>query len=61
MYIYIQTAEQGSWINPRGRLESWPDLWTVGFYHPDGSWEPESDHVTEEAAASRVSYLNGNN
>lgn len=34
-------------------------IWTVGFYKPDGKWEPESDHSTPEAAAERVHYLNG--
>ncbi len=43
MYVYIRT----------------PELWTVGFYAPDGTWEPESDHVTSEEAAKRVAWLNG--
>lgn len=34
-------------------------LWTVGFYAPDGRWEPESDHGSPEEAAKRVRYLNG--
>ena len=36
-----------------------PLLRTVGFYRPDGKWEPESDHETDESAAARVAYLNG--
>lgn len=36
-----------------------PQLWTVGFYSPDGKWNPESDHNTTEQAAKRVAYLNG--
>lgn len=36
-----------------------PGLWTVGFYSPDGEWFSESDHDSIEAAAARVSYLNG--
>lgn len=47
MYVYIQTE---------GGLDQ---LWTVGFYRPDGRWEPESDHDTPESAAARVRYLNG--
>ena len=43
-YVYIQT-ESG--------------LWTVGFYRPDGSWEPESDYSDKEEAAKRVHWLNG--
>lgn len=40
-------------------IRSEPGLWTVGFYAPDGSWEPESDHGSTEEAAVRVAYLNG--
>jgi hypothetical protein len=35
------------------------DLYTVGFYDPDGEWHPESDHEDSEDAAQRVHYLNG--
>jgi hypothetical protein len=45
MYVY-QSFEKG--------------LWTVGFYRPDGKWEPESDHNSSEKAAKRVAWLNGN-
>jgi hypothetical protein len=34
-------------------------LWTVGFYDPNGKWVPESDHDSPEDAAKRVHYLNG--
>ena len=40
-------------------IESEPGLYTVGFYRPDGTWEPESDHRIREDAAKRVHYLNG--
>lgn len=43
-YVYIRSA---------------PGLWTVGFYHPEGAWLPESDHDNTGAAAERVAYLNG--
>lgn len=36
-----------------------PGLWTVGFYAPDDTWEPASDHGSIEEAAARVHYLNG--
>ncbi len=36
-----------------------PGLYTVGFYKPDGTWEPESDWCEKEEAAERVHYLNG--
>lgn len=35
------------------------DPYTVGFYKPDGAWEAESDHSTQEEAAKRVHFLNG--
>lgn len=44
MYVYVQSE---------------PGLWTVGFYQPDGRWEPESDHESKDKAAERVHYLNG--
>jgi len=36
-----------------------PNLWTVGFYDPQGLWYPESDHPTEKEAANRAIILNG--
>ncbi len=54
-YVYI--------ISERGCPH---DLYTVGFYDPDGTFHPESDHMTgktgkngKESAAARVAYLNG--
>lgn len=44
MYVYKKTEEQ---------------LWTVGFYAPNGKFEPESDHDNSEDAATRVAWLNG--
>lgn len=44
MYVYIQSEKQ---------------LWTVGFYSPDGKWNPETDHSNPEDAAKRVAWLNG--
>lgn len=35
------------------------DMWVVGYYRPDGKWEPESDQTDREQAAARVAYLNG--
>lgn len=40
-------------------IRSEPGVWTVGFYAPDGKWNPESDHNTAESAAERVAWLNG--
>jgi len=42
-------------------IKSEPNLWTVGFYNPDGKWQPESDHVSSDRAAKRVHYLNSGN
>ena len=44
MYVYIKSE---------------PNLFTVGFYKPDGKWEPEKDCPTREEAANRVAWLNG--
>lgn len=40
-------------------IKSEPQLYTVGFYRPNGKWEPESDYRSAEEAAQRVHYLNG--
>jgi len=40
-------------------VKSEGSLWTVGFYRPDGVFEPESDFASSEEAARRVRYLNG--
>ena len=34
-------------------------LWTVGYHDPQGQWEPDSDHRSEEAASARTHYING--
>lgn len=44
MYVYIQSE---------------PGLWTVGFYDPAGKWNAESDHNSQDDAATRVAWLNG--
>lgn len=46
MYVYIQSE---------------PNLWTVGFYTPDGKWHPEKDFSNPDEAAKRVAYLNNDN
>jgi len=38
-----------------------PNLWTVGFYDPNGNWNPDSDYSNRDDAADRVHYLNGGN
>lgn len=45
-YVYIQSEKN-------------PPLYTVGFYDPNGKWQPESDHTSPNEAAARVHYLNG--
>lgn len=40
-------------------VKSDTNLWTVGFYDPDGKWHPESDHSYEIDATDRVAELNG--
>ncbi|MBF6329790.1 hypothetical protein [Nocardia transvalensis] len=44
-----------SWVYMRTE----PQLWTVGFYTPDGEWKTDSDYGSREEAAERVSWLNG--
>lgn len=34
-------------------------LWTVGFYKPDGGWEPVADYDKREDALNRAAALNG--
>ena len=46
MYVYIQTESE---------------LWTVGFYDPQGKWHTDSDHSNPKEAAKRVAWLNGSN
>jgi hypothetical protein len=36
-----------------------PELWTVGFYTPDGEWKTDGDFDSPEEAADRVHFLNG--
>lgn len=38
-----------------------PGLYTVGYYGPDGKWEPDTDWGNRDDAARRVRYLNGGN
>jgi len=33
-------------------------MWEVGYYDPDGYWQPESAHDNANAASQRVHYLN---
>ncbi len=52
-YVYIESEH---WTDEKGIGRS---LYTVGFYDPEGEWQPESDHDNKEDAAKRVHYLNG--
>ncbi len=40
-------------------VKSEAQVWTTGFYDPDGEWQGDEDHDNAEAAARRVNYLNG--
>jgi hypothetical protein len=51
MYVYVQSEKPTP--------DSPFSLWTVGHYAPDGTWHPDSDHESREAAAERVAWLNG--
>jgi hypothetical protein len=45
MYVYLYSQSD--------------NLFTVGFYAPNGKWHPESDWTLREDAANRVIELNG--
>ncbi|NUT31503.1 MAG: hypothetical protein HOV79_00360 [Hamadaea sp.] len=36
-----------------------PQLWTVGYFDPDGRFHPESDHSSPQDAANRIHWLHG--
>ena len=40
-------------------LKTETNLWTVGFYSPDGEWHTDSDWDSSEEAGERCNYLNG--
>ena len=40
-------------------LKTEPQLWSVGFYQPDGKFHAVEDFSRQEEAAKRVHYLNG--
>lgn len=40
-------------------IRSEPNLWTVGFYDPVGTFQSDSDHESVNSARERVHYLNG--
>ncbi len=52
MYVYIREVKRRA-----DETNTWS--YTVGFYAPNGEFEPESKHDHPERAASRVHYLNG--
>jgi hypothetical protein len=54
MYVYKQSESS--------RETGTFPLYTVGYYDPEGKWQPESDHGGEKGkddAALRVAFLNG--
>lgn len=52
-WVYIQTER---WTDEDGTPHS---LFTVGFYDPNGRFQPDSDHSRREDAARRCNFLNG--
>lgn len=42
-------------------IQSEPNLFTVGFYDPNGNWNSDSDWASKEEAQEQVHYLNGGN
>ena len=49
----VLTMSQYVYIRSEG------NLFTVGFYDPEGKWHSESDHTDKSFAARRVNWLNG--
>ena len=51
-WVYVKTREtlEGGYAKY---------LYTVGFYKPDGSWNPESNWDSADEARQQVNYLNG--
>lgn len=47
---------QGAWVYIESEHSQ---LWTVGFYAPNGKWQAETDHESADSAARRVHWLNG--
>jgi hypothetical protein len=50
MYVYLPNSSESHDSAAR---------FTVGFFDPNGLWQPESDHASAEAAADRAHYMNG--
>lgn len=42
-------------------IQSESQLFTVGFFTPDGTWHTDSDWGRRDEASIRVHYLNGGN
>lgn len=42
-------------------INSETNIWTVGFYSPDGRWHADTNHDNHESAQRQVHYLNGGN
>lgn len=47
--------ENGKWVY----IQSEPQVYTVGFYAPNGEWHTDSDHGSRDEAREKVHYLNG--
>jgi hypothetical protein len=52
VWVYIQSEFAG-------RMYCVANLFTVGFYSPNGEWHSDSDHASAKEAAARVHWLNG--
>lgn len=47
--------EKTKWVY----IQTEPQLFTVGFFTPNGDWHTDSDWGSREEASKRVHYLNG--
>ena len=50
-----------NWVYERTESGIDYQLYTVGFYNPDGKFCTDSDWFSKEEAAARCNYLNGGN
>lgn len=39
--------------------ETGPDVWSIGFYTPDGEWHPQTNRDNRDDAEAHLHYLNG--
>jgi hypothetical protein len=68
MWFRVEDGEPDPYMFDEGDVLMWVyrtigkagvSVFQVGYFMPDGTWEPDGDYSTKEDAAARVNYLNG--